>query len=191
MFCLPFAVLAEEKVFAASKAPPVACGCVLLLQLVGSGLLELEKMWVLSECFELLCRSAACQVLPSHSLMELQLSSSAAHSSPLLSCCVGSCGGVGALPAPEALPALLQSSVTFLCGHGEAGGREMPLWPGLGWAWGPARGQPWLAVTIPVPTEYSRFESKIHDLREQMMNSSMSSGSGSLRTSEKRSLYVR
>uniref|UniRef100_A0A672TAH5 Discs large MAGUK scaffold protein 3 n=1 Tax=Sinocyclocheilus grahami TaxID=75366 RepID=A0A672TAH5_SINGR len=39
--------------------------------------------------------------------------------------------------------------------------------------------------------EYSRFESKIHDLREQMMNSSMSSGSGSLRTSEKRSLYVR
>ncbi|KAG2464622.1 DLG3 protein, partial [Polypterus senegalus] len=41
------------------------------------------------------------------------------------------------------------------------------------------------------PEEYSRFESKIHDLREQMMNSSMSSGSGSLRTSEKRSLYVR
>uniref|UniRef100_A0A3B5MIZ4 Discs, large homolog 3 (Drosophila) n=1 Tax=Xiphophorus couchianus TaxID=32473 RepID=A0A3B5MIZ4_9TELE len=41
------------------------------------------------------------------------------------------------------------------------------------------------------PREYSRFESKIHDLREQMMNSSMSSGSGSLRTSEKRSLYVR
>ncbi|XP_013888320.1 disks large homolog 1 isoform X1 [Austrofundulus limnaeus] len=41
------------------------------------------------------------------------------------------------------------------------------------------------------PEEYSRFEAKIHDLREQMMNSSMSSGSGSLRTSEKRSLYVR
>ncbi|XP_072285360.1 disks large homolog 3-like isoform X2 [Pyxicephalus adspersus] len=41
------------------------------------------------------------------------------------------------------------------------------------------------------PEEYSRFESKIHDLREQMMNSSMSSESGSLRTSEKRSLYVR
>uniref|UniRef100_A0A8D3DWF2 Discs large MAGUK scaffold protein 3 n=1 Tax=Scophthalmus maximus TaxID=52904 RepID=A0A8D3DWF2_SCOMX len=41
------------------------------------------------------------------------------------------------------------------------------------------------------PEEYSRFESKIHDLREQMMNSSMSSGSGSLRTSGKRSLYVR
>ncbi|NXO05255.1 DLG3 protein, partial [Rhinopomastus cyanomelas] len=50
------------------------------------------------------------------------------------------------------------------------------------------------AVTIVAqyrPEEYSRFESKIHDLREQMMNSSMSSGSGSLRTSEKRSLYVR
>ncbi|NXT92255.1 DLG3 protein, partial [Anhinga rufa] len=47
------------------------------------------------------------------------------------------------------------------------------------------------ALTTSLPTEYSRFESKIHDLREQMMNSSMSSGSGSLRTSEKRSLYVR
>ncbi|XP_066104759.1 disks large homolog 3 isoform X3 [Saccopteryx bilineata] len=50
------------------------------------------------------------------------------------------------------------------------------------------------AVTIVAqyrPEEYGRFESKIHDLREQMMNSSMSSGSGSLRTSEKRSLYVR
>ncbi|XP_060098861.1 disks large homolog 1 isoform X2 [Heteronotia binoei] len=41
------------------------------------------------------------------------------------------------------------------------------------------------------PEEYSRFEAKIHDLREQMMNSSLSSGSGSLRTSQKRSLYVR
>nr|XP_040025920.1 disks large homolog 1-like isoform X1 [Gasterosteus aculeatus aculeatus] len=41
------------------------------------------------------------------------------------------------------------------------------------------------------PQEYSRFEAKIHDLREQMMNSSISSGSGSLRTSQKRSLYVR
>uniref|UniRef100_A0A8C3V752 Discs large MAGUK scaffold protein 3 n=1 Tax=Catharus ustulatus TaxID=91951 RepID=A0A8C3V752_CATUS len=53
--------------------------------------------------------------------------------------------------------------------------------------------QPFMASHSPgtVPTEYSRFESKIHDLREQMMNSSMSSGSGSLRTSEKRSLYVR
>uniref|UniRef100_A0A4W3HQA2 Discs large MAGUK scaffold protein 1b n=1 Tax=Callorhinchus milii TaxID=7868 RepID=A0A4W3HQA2_CALMI len=50
------------------------------------------------------------------------------------------------------------------------------------------------AVTIAAqyrPEEYSRFEAKIHDLREQMMNSSISSGSGSLRTSQKRSLYVR
>lgn len=39
--------------------------------------------------------------------------------------------------------------------------------------------------------EYGRFEAKIHDLREQMMNHSMSSGSGSLRTNQKRSLYVR
>ncbi|XP_063162248.1 disks large homolog 1 isoform X2 [Candoia aspera] len=39
--------------------------------------------------------------------------------------------------------------------------------------------------------EYGRFEAKIHDLREQMMSSSVSSGSGSLRTSQKRSLYVR
>ncbi|XP_051779897.1 disks large homolog 1 isoform X13 [Erpetoichthys calabaricus] len=41
------------------------------------------------------------------------------------------------------------------------------------------------------PEEYSRFEAKIHDLREQMMNSSLNSGSGSLRTSQKRSIYVR
>uniref|UniRef100_A0A4X2MBV3 Disks large homolog 1 n=1 Tax=Vombatus ursinus TaxID=29139 RepID=A0A4X2MBV3_VOMUR len=50
------------------------------------------------------------------------------------------------------------------------------------------------AVTIVAqyrPEEYSRFEAKIHDLREQMMNCSLSSGSGSLRTSQKRSLYVR
>uniref|UniRef100_A0A8C2XI04 Discs, large homolog 2 (Drosophila) n=1 Tax=Cyclopterus lumpus TaxID=8103 RepID=A0A8C2XI04_CYCLU len=40
------------------------------------------------------------------------------------------------------------------------------------------------------PEEYGRFEAKIHDLREQMMNHSMSSGSGSLRTNQKRSLYV-
>ncbi|KAF6333369.1 disks large homolog 2 isoform X33 [Ovis aries] len=41
------------------------------------------------------------------------------------------------------------------------------------------------------PEDYARFEAKIHDLREQMMNHSMSSGSGSLRTNQKRSLYVR
>ncbi|XP_047660659.1 disks large homolog 2 isoform X12 [Tachysurus fulvidraco] len=44
---------------------------------------------------------------------------------------------------------------------------------------------------VPPATEYGRFEAKIHDLREQMMNHSMSSGSGSLRTNQKRSLYVR
>ncbi|XP_076312458.1 disks large homolog 1-like isoform X3 [Tachypleus tridentatus] len=36
------------------------------------------------------------------------------------------------------------------------------------------------------PEEYNKFEAKIHDLREQMLNTS-----GSLRTSQKRSLYVR
>lgn len=46
-------------------------------------------------------------------------------------------------------------------------------------------------VCMCVCAEYSRFEAKIHDLREQMMNSSISSGSGSLKTSQKRSLYVR
>uniref|UniRef100_A0A3P8WSE2 Discs, large homolog 2 (Drosophila) n=1 Tax=Cynoglossus semilaevis TaxID=244447 RepID=A0A3P8WSE2_CYNSE len=47
-----------------------------------------------------------------------------------------------------------------------------------------------LRAHSPAP-EYGRFEAKIHDLREQMMNHSMSSGSGSLRTNQKRSLYVR
>ncbi|XP_064158037.1 disks large homolog 2-like isoform X4 [Anguilla rostrata] len=42
----------------------------------------------------------------------------------------------------------------------------------------------------PSAPEYSRFEAKIHDLREQMMNHSLSS-CGSLRTNQKRSLYVR
>ncbi|XP_054706998.1 disks large homolog 1-like [Uloborus diversus] len=36
------------------------------------------------------------------------------------------------------------------------------------------------------PEEYNRFEAKIHELREQMLNTS-----GSLRTSQKRSLFVR
>lgn len=51
-----------------------------------------------------------------------------------------------------------------------------------------------LAVSNDLPVclvEYGRFEAKIQDLREQMMNHSMSSGSGSLRTNQKRSLYVR
>ncbi|XP_056270179.1 disks large homolog 1 isoform X2 [Pseudoliparis swirei] len=50
------------------------------------------------------------------------------------------------------------------------------------------------AVTIVAqyrPEEYSRFEAKIHDLREQMMTSSVSSSSTSLRSSQKRTLYVR
>lgn len=37
------------------------------------------------------------------------------------------------------------------------------------------------------PDEYSRFEAKIHELREQMMNTS----TGSLRTTQKKMLYVR
>ncbi|KAM9797436.1 disks large homolog 4-like isoform 4-T4 [Syngnathus typhle] len=41
------------------------------------------------------------------------------------------------------------------------------------------------------PEEYSRFEAKIHDLREQMMSSSVSSSSTSLRSTQKRTLYVR
>uniref|UniRef100_A0A3Q2E548 Discs, large homolog 2 (Drosophila) n=1 Tax=Cyprinodon variegatus TaxID=28743 RepID=A0A3Q2E548_CYPVA len=41
------------------------------------------------------------------------------------------------------------------------------------------------------PEEYECFEAKINDLREQMMNHSLSSGSGSLRTNQKKSLYVR
>ncbi|XP_041861802.1 disks large homolog 1-like isoform X2 [Melanotaenia boesemani] len=41
------------------------------------------------------------------------------------------------------------------------------------------------------PEEYSRFEAKIHDLREQMMTSSVSSSSMSLRSTQKRTLYVR
>ncbi|KAG9346424.1 hypothetical protein JZ751_006735 [Albula glossodonta] len=41
------------------------------------------------------------------------------------------------------------------------------------------------------PEEYSRFEAKIHDLREQLMNSSMGSGTTSLRSNAKRSFYIR
>lgn len=44
MFCLPFSIPAEGKVFAASRAvagdSPSGCDCVSLLQLVVSGLLE-------------------------------------------------------------------------------------------------------------------------------------------------------
>lgn len=42
-------------------------------------------------------------------------------------------------------------------------------------------------------TEYSRFEAKIHDLREQLMNSSLGSGSASLHNANggKRGFYIR
>ncbi|XP_049648585.1 disks large homolog 4 isoform X3 [Accipiter gentilis] len=41
------------------------------------------------------------------------------------------------------------------------------------------------------PEEYSRFEAKIHDLREQLLSSSLGSGSASLRSDPKRGFYVR
>ncbi|XP_069502008.1 disks large homolog 4 isoform X1 [Ambystoma mexicanum] len=41
------------------------------------------------------------------------------------------------------------------------------------------------------PEEYSRFEAKIHDLREQLMNSSLGSGTTSLRSTAKRGFYIR
>uniref|UniRef100_A0A671KRJ7 Disks large homolog 4-like n=1 Tax=Sinocyclocheilus anshuiensis TaxID=1608454 RepID=A0A671KRJ7_9TELE len=39
--------------------------------------------------------------------------------------------------------------------------------------------------------QYSRFEAKIHDLREQLMNSSMGSGTTTLRSNPKRGFYIR
>uniref|UniRef100_A0A8C7LGV2 Discs large MAGUK scaffold protein 4 n=1 Tax=Oncorhynchus kisutch TaxID=8019 RepID=A0A8C7LGV2_ONCKI len=39
--------------------------------------------------------------------------------------------------------------------------------------------------------KYSRFEAKIHDLREQLMNSSMGSGQTTLRSNPKRGFYIR
>ncbi|XP_043932633.1 disks large homolog 4 isoform X2 [Protopterus annectens] len=41
------------------------------------------------------------------------------------------------------------------------------------------------------PEEYSRFEAKIHDLREQLLNSSIGSGTASLRSNPKRGFYIR
>ncbi|XP_058632134.1 disks large homolog 4 isoform X5 [Onychostoma macrolepis] len=41
------------------------------------------------------------------------------------------------------------------------------------------------------PEEYSRFEAKIHDLREQLMNSSMGSGTTTLRSNPKRGFFIR
>lgn len=94
-------------------------------------------------------------------------------------------GAAGTLPAPDALPGLLHGSVTSAASCAGPDGLVGKMLVGMS----PGPAVP--ALSSPVPAEYSRFESKIHDLREQMMNSSMSSGSGSLRTSEKRSLYVR
>uniref|UniRef100_A0A8B9CNI9 Discs large MAGUK scaffold protein 3 n=1 Tax=Anser brachyrhynchus TaxID=132585 RepID=A0A8B9CNI9_9AVES len=87
---------------------------------------------------------------------------------------------------------ILAGGPADLSGELRRGDRILSVsWPGgEGRAPGTQVG-PLPALTLCLPAEYSRFESKIHDLREQMMNSSMSSGSGSLRTSEKRSLYVR
>ncbi|XP_048853852.1 disks large homolog 4 isoform X2 [Brienomyrus brachyistius] len=41
------------------------------------------------------------------------------------------------------------------------------------------------------PEEYSRFEAKIHDLREQLLNSGMGSGTTTLRSNTKRGFYIR
>uniref|UniRef100_A0A3B1JVN9 Discs large MAGUK scaffold protein 4 n=1 Tax=Astyanax mexicanus TaxID=7994 RepID=A0A3B1JVN9_ASTMX len=41
------------------------------------------------------------------------------------------------------------------------------------------------------PEEYSRFEAKIHDLREQLMNSSLGSGTTTLRSNPKQGFYIR
>ncbi|KAM8794230.1 disks large homolog 4-like [Eudromia elegans] len=41
------------------------------------------------------------------------------------------------------------------------------------------------------PEEYSRFEAKIHDLREQLLSSSLGSGTASLRSNPKRGFYIR
>lgn len=106
-------------------------------------------------------------------------------------------GAAGALSTPGALPGLPQGAVACLaCVWTDGLTGKMPdgqaVTASLCARCGAVTwGQLLPALTACLPTEYSRFESKIHDLREQMMNSSMSSGSGSLRTSEKRSLYVR
>uniref|UniRef100_A0A8C1U2W2 Discs, large homolog 4a (Drosophila) n=1 Tax=Cyprinus carpio TaxID=7962 RepID=A0A8C1U2W2_CYPCA len=48
-----------------------------------------------------------------------------------------------------------------------------------------------IAQVVFVCAEYSRFEAKIHDLREQLMNSSMGSGTTTLRSNTKRGFYIR
>nr|XP_029510778.1 disks large homolog 4-like [Oncorhynchus nerka] len=52
-------------------------------------------------------------------------------------------------------------------------------------------GQTVTIITQYRPEEYSRFEAKIHDLREQLMNSSMGSGQTTLRSNPKRGFYIR
>ncbi|XP_015685172.1 disks large homolog 4-like, partial [Protobothrops mucrosquamatus] len=47
---------------------------------------------------------------------------------------------------------------------------------------------PWASDQV---QKYSRFEAKIHDLREQLMNSSLGSGTASLRSNPKRGFYIR
>ena len=44
-----------------------------------------------------------------------------------------------------------------------------------------------MLCVVRMRAEYNRFEAKIHDLREQMMNTS----TGSLKTSTKKTLFVR
>lgn len=95
MFFLPFAIPAEEKIFAASKAVAgdsrSGCGRVLLLQLVGSALPEgLSLSLRVLNCSVGQQLAKSCPAIPSWSC-----SSSGGHSSPCLSCCVGSCGGLG------------------------------------------------------------------------------------------------
>lgn len=48
-----------------------------------------------------------------------------------------------------------------------------------------------MCLCFPSVSEYSRFEAKIHDLREQLMNSSMGSGTTTLRSNPKRGFYIR
>uniref|UniRef100_A0A4W4G7M3 Uncharacterized protein n=1 Tax=Electrophorus electricus TaxID=8005 RepID=A0A4W4G7M3_ELEEL len=84
---------------------------------------------------------------------------------------------------------ILAGGPADLCGELRKGDRivsvRVPLQPIL-----PSTAR--VALTVGgVCSYYSRFEAKIHDLREQMMSGSLSSGSGSLRTSQKRTLYVR
>lgn len=71
--------------------------------------------------------------------MKLQLSSSGGHSSPCLSCCVGSCGGVGSSwnaacsRCPACTPAEFCNLFSFAlpCVRGQTGCGQDASWPGL------------------------------------------------------------